>query len=174
MSRTPKPPDAPASVPAVVVTPRADWSDWSADRERQRLETEVQARQQIEGMGLYPREVAARAAADIAKTIVPDWRLVRQEHGTTFRQILREQPEVQLREVKTIGRLMTTIADCLPAHIQPLLRDARTIYDLQAVAREAAAFLIGVEVGRALQRQHVAPARPETSADAALRLHLDH
>ncbi|HET7696236.1 MAG TPA: hypothetical protein VFK57_11045 [Vicinamibacterales bacterium] len=64
------------------------------------------------------------------------------------------------------------IADQLPPHFRPLLTDARTIYDLQAVGREAAAFLMGIEVGRRMERQYldpgarVRPAAPGSSTGA--------
>lgn len=145
--------DAPATVPAVVPgrpAPRSDWSGWSADYERKRLESEVRARQQTEDAGLYPRELAERIAADIAKTLIPDWRLTRQEFGATVTRLIQQQPEMSVREIRQLDKVLGLILDNLPAHIQPLLGDARLIIEQRAIAREAAAFTIGVETGRRL------------------------
>jgi hypothetical protein len=107
--------DVPATVPTVAPR-RADWSGWSADYERKRLESEAAARQQIADGGRYPRELADKMAVDLARQMVPDWRMARHEFGAAYRRVLSEQPELQIREVKQLPRLLALIGDNLPEH----------------------------------------------------------
>lgn len=147
--------DVPATVPAVVNPRRADWSEWSAERERKRLEAEIEERATFTDQPIYPREIAAKLAEDAAHAIVPDWRLLREDHRALFVQLLRQQPELQQREVKQLDNLLRLIADQLPVAMRPLLTDYRTILGLRILAHETAAFLVGIETGRRLERQHV-------------------
>src|SRR5258708_4537303 len=120
--------DARATVPAVVTPRRDDWPEWSIKDERRRLEAEIEARRTVHATPVYPREIAVQIAGDAARTLIPDWQLLRLEHRALFVQLLRAQP---------------------------LLTDVRTILELRLLAHEAAAFLVGMETGRALERQHV-------------------
>lgn len=159
MPRHPNPPppiiDVPATVPAVITPRRADWSEWSAERERKRLEAEIKERARVIDQPIYPREIAAKLADDAARSIVPDWRLLREDHRALFVQLLRQQPELQQREVKQLDSLLRLIGDQLPAAMRPLLTDYRTILELRILAHETAAFLVGIESGKRLARQHV-------------------
>lgn len=173
-------------LPAVAdVAPRADWSEWSADQERRRIQTDIDERRRVMEDPIYPREIAEKIAKDVARTLVPDWHLLRQEQRGFFVKLLRQQPALQQREVRQMDSLLNLIADNLPRHLQPLLHDLRTILELRLVAHEAAAFLVGVETGRRLERQYVdGQGRVRTrsggspsdhcapSPDGALRLHL--
>lgn len=170
--------DVPA-LPAVAPTPRADWSDWSQTYERQRLENDIRIRQQAAETAIYPREIAAKMADDAARQCVPDWRLVREEQTALFSKLLRLQPELQQREVKQLDNVLRLVSDNLPRHLQTLLSDLRIILALQQRAHETAAFLVGCETGRRLERQYVdAKGRlcgraraPRGESQAALRLH---
>lgn len=57
--------------------------------------------------------------------------------------------------MQQLGPLIRLIADNLPPHIRPLVQDLEAITELRAVAREAAAFFIGMETGRRLEHYHI-------------------
>jgi hypothetical protein len=185
--------DEPATVPAVAVNPLTEteaetWKRWSQDRQQRQLEKQAEAIASNEAMktaAIYPRELAQAIAHDAAHAVIPDWRLLRTEHGGLLKRLIAQQPEWRLREIQQYGPLVRLIADNLPVHIRPLVADLETIIELRAVAREAAAFFVGMETGRRLAQQHVdgqgrlrgsrrAVRKPGTSPspDTALRLHL--
>lgn len=170
-----------ADVPDGAALPeRTSLAAWSVDRERRRLDAEIEERRRITESPIYPREIAEKIAHDAARSVIPDWRLVRDEHRALFVQLLRDRPELQQREVRHFDSLVNLIRDQLPTAMQPLLADLHTIFTLKLLAHESAAFFVGVETGRQLEHQHVdAHGRlrgyrksPATTADKALRLHL--
>jgi hypothetical protein len=134
---------------------RADWSEWSAQHERQRIANETAEVQKRIGTPIYPREMAVKLAADTARIGVPDWRLLRDEHRGDVARILREQPELHQRDMRQRDQLLRAVFDHLPAHLRPVLSDLRVLWDVLIVAHEATAYLIGVETGRVLERAHV-------------------
>lgn len=172
--------DAPATVPAVVNPRREDWAEWSADREQRRIESEITERRAITDGAIYPREIAEKIAQDAARTVVPDWTVLRDDHRGLFVKLLRDRPELQQREVRQLDSLLHLIRDNLPSHLQPLITDLRTILEIRLLAHEAAAFLVGVETGRRLERQYVDSrgrlrTRRESAdveTDSPFRLHL--
>lgn len=155
--------DAPASLPAVAtsVNPLTEsstevWRRWGEDRAQCEREARVEAErhnQQLTGP-IYPRELAA-AIADETRKMIPDWRLLREEHPAWVKKLIAQQPETRVREVQQFGALLRLFTDNLPPHIRPLVADLEAIIELRAIAREAAAFTVGCEVGRAQQQMHV-------------------
>jgi hypothetical protein len=140
-----------ASVPAVVTPRRADWSDWSQEHERQRIAHEIRERSAATQQAIYPRELAQKMAKDAAARVVPDWGLVRDEHRGLFMTLVKQQPELQMKEIRQLDTLLRLFADNLPAHLAPLVSDLRTILEFQIVGHERAAFFVGVETGRRLR-----------------------
>jgi hypothetical protein len=166
MSRRPRdaaPEDEPATVPAVAVNPLTEtdaetWQRWSTDRHQRQLEQQAATKAHNDAMttaAIYPREIAQAIAHDAAHAVIPDWRLLRTEHGGLLKRLIAQQPEWRLREVQQYGPLLRLVQDNLPPHIRPLIQDLEAIIELRAVAREAAAFFTGTETGRRLAQQHV-------------------
>jgi hypothetical protein len=157
--------DEPATVPAVAVNPLTEtdaetWQRWSQDRHQRKLQkrAEIQASNDAQATApIYPREFAQAIAKDAAHTVLPDWRLLRTEYGGLLKRLIAQQPDWRPREVQQFGPLVRLIADNLPPHIRPLVQDLEAITELRAVAREAAAFFIGMETGRRLEYQHIDP-----------------
>lgn len=143
--------DAPALTPRV----RSDWSEWSAEHERQRIAANVAATQAAIDTPIYPREIAERIADDYAKVAFPDWRLLKVESGALLRQLIRDQPEMKQREIKQRAEIMTLIRRNLPGHIAALVSDLETIYGLISTAQESAAFMVGYAMGRKAERVYV-------------------
>ena len=196
MPRKSQPEKAPADVAAVttaIVDPRTEtdaetWHRWSQDRHQRDLEQQAATKAHNDTMttaAVYPREIAQAIAHDAAHAVIPDWRLLRTEHGGLLKRLIAQQPEARLREVQQFAPLLRLMTDNLPPHIRPLVQDLEAIIELRAVAREAAAFFVGMETGRRLAQQHIdgqgrlrgsrravrkpAPEAPET----CLRLHLE-
>ncbi len=140
---------------SVLPTRRADWSEWSEQHERDRLAREAADVQKRLSTPIWPREQAAKLAQETARIGVPDWRLLRDEHRGDVARILREQPELQQRDVKQRDHLLNAIFRSLPSHLQPTLSDLRLLWEQVIIAHEATAYLIGIETGRVLERQHV-------------------
>lgn len=156
--------DERAIVPAVAtVNPLTEsdgdtWKRWSQDHHTRQLQKKAEAQAANEAIAtgpIYPRELAQRIASDAARQILPDWRLLRSEHGGFLQRLIAQQPEMRLREIQQFSPLLRLIGDNLPSHIRPLVADLETIVELRAVAREAAAFFVGMETGRKLEHQHV-------------------
>lgn len=130
---------------------RSDWSEWSQERERKKIEHEIALRAAAAGHPVYPRELAERIADDFKKQ-VPDWRLMRPEVAGLFTKIVKMQPEWQQREIQQREQMIKLIADNLPKHIRPLVRDVQVVFDLLGQAREAAAYLVGYCTGRKAEK----------------------
>ena len=167
--------DEPASGPAVVTERRADWSEWSAEYERKRIEHNVRVTQEAIEKPIIPRELADRIAADYARLAFPDWRLLKQESRGLLTQLVRQQPEMKQPEVKRRGELLDLLREALPRHMRPLLADFELIADLLTDAREAGAFMVGYAMGKRAERVHLDSKGRLTKGvhppAAALRLH---
>lgn len=140
---------------AIVAPVRADWSAWSAEQERKRIEHNIRETERVLNTPIYTREIAEKLADDYCQRAVPDWRLLLQENRGLVTKIVRAQPEYKQREVHQRGDLLRLIRDQLPRHMQPLVADLETITDLTTQAREAAAFLVGYCTGRKAERIYV-------------------
>jgi hypothetical protein len=127
---------------------REQWARWSEDKtDRERAARITTTAQTALDKAVYAREIAAAIATDAAK-LVPDWRILRPEVAAAFMRIVKQQPEFRQRELQQRDSMLRLIADNLPAHIQPLMRDLQTVTELIALARESSAFLVGYETGR--------------------------
>ncbi len=171
--------------PATGETSDDVWRRWSADRlERERADKmKLQARADAYAeRAIYPIEVARTVAIEHGQDVCPSWRdlkdLIREEYG----RILKEQPEMRQRDVKAREQIIVALFNGLPAHLHGALSELRTVIELVGTAREAAAFLIGFEIGRESGRQNIlrdprvmlAPEptrRALPSGDQLLRLH---
>jgi hypothetical protein len=142
--------DEPIPTPRV----RSDWSEWSAEQERQRLAANVAEAQAAAEQPIYPRELAERIASEYAKVSFPDWRLLKIESRGLVQRLIRDQPEMRQPETKRRGELVTLIRGHLPPHIRALLSDLETIYGLIVTAQESAAFLVGHAMGRQYERMY--------------------
>ncbi len=177
--------DVPVSVPAVV-SPRAewslfDWSNWSAERERQRLAFEARERAAVMGP-IYPAELARALAEDHVQYGV-DWRYIRPTLGAEWDQLLRSQPELDARTVREREDLWRALLNGASRSMQGVITDLRIHLDLVLTAHECAAYRVGVETGKLMARTRVdargrirhqpPPHRTDGGADRALRLHLN-
>jgi hypothetical protein len=134
---------------------RSDWSAWSQEQDRKRIEHDVRERTSAVEQAIYPREIAAKMAAEAERQIIPEWRLLKLEHGGAFMRIVKQQPEFQQRDIQQRENLLRAVMDHLPRHLQPAVHDLRVLWELLTVAHEAAAFTVGVETGRRLEHHHV-------------------
>lgn len=145
-----------ATLPAVVhrvITESADeaWQRWSqerAEQARQQHLAETAAAKAETERGIYPVEIARNVAQTYAHAACPEWRYLKDLIGREFGSILREQPEMRQRDVRARERIIVALFDALPRHMHGALGELRTVLELVTVAREAAAFLIGFEIGR--------------------------
>lgn len=149
-------PITPAAVAPLTESSADVWRRWGQDRQEREIWKLVASETHNQALTgpIYPRELAEAIAKATAK-MVPDWRLLKTEHPAWSRKLAAQQPEMQIREVQQYSPLVQMITSNLPGHIRPLVADLEAIVELRAVAREAAAFLIGCEVGRQQQQMYV-------------------
>jgi hypothetical protein len=173
--------DMPTLVPAVVV-PRADWSDWSAAREHERLQREANARAIAINRPVYPQELAERIAQDTAR-YARDWRIIRVSLGAEWGRLLRSQPELDATATRQREELWRALLAGVSAVLRPVVSDLRAYLEMMIAAHEAAAYHVGFEAGRleAATRidprgriRHQSAPEPRTVQSAhAFRLHID-
>jgi hypothetical protein len=154
--------------------PRADWSEWSEARERDRIAKDIA--QHAQERDLSERELSERIADDHFKKAFPDWRLLRRESHGLFRHLLAKQPEMKQREIRSRGDMLHLIRTNLPPHIRELVTDLELLNEFVQIAHEGAAFLCGYALGRKSERVYldsrgrVRHAPPKTTGN---RLHMD-
>lgn len=142
--------------PATGETSEQVWKRWSQDRaERERqeeLRAKAVAQEQTEA-AIFAVETARLIGEKYLAGAAPDWRLMKPLCSREFQNIVRQMPEMRQRDVKSREQIITALFGALPAHMHGALTELRTVIELVSVAREAAAFLVGFETGRASGRR---------------------
>lgn len=138
-------------VQRVLTEASADvWARWSHDRElrqiQRRVHAETEAREAA-NLPIYPRECAQRIAED-TRTVAPDWRHFRPSLGAAWGRLLKAQPELTPELTRQREATITAVFNSVPSHLQPSLRELRTLIDLLLMAHEAAAYQVGYEGGK--------------------------
>jgi hypothetical protein len=131
------------------------WARWSEDRERRDLQARARAtvaNKQTAGEPIYPRECAARLAAE-THHVAPDWRHIRPTLGAPWGRLLKAQPELSPEITRQREAAVTAVFNAVPPSFQAHVHELRTLIDLLLVAHEAAAYVVGFEAGRLDARQ---------------------
>jgi hypothetical protein len=126
------------------------WQRWSEDRERRDLQARARAtvaNKHAADEPIYPRECAARLAADTCH-VAPDWRHIRPTLGAAWGRLLKAQPELSPEITRQREAAVTAVFNAVPPSFQAHVHELRTLIDLLLVAHEAGAYYVGFEAGR--------------------------
>ena len=124
---------------------RATWKDWSDDQAAREETALIHAKAEALSTAVYPLELARQWATDFAHATPPDWRFIRPQ--LEFGKLLQQQPEWSLPDVKDLHKRLNLLYSVAGDPIRPALAAVLHGLELQAQAREAAAFAVGAAFG---------------------------
>lgn len=133
---------------------REVWARWARDREAREVQRTINAELEARdaaNLPIYPRECAERIAEDM-QTVAPDWRHIRPTLGPAWRRLLKAQPELSPELVAQREATITAVFNAVPRHLRGSVDDLRTLIDLLLAGHETAAYLVGFESGRLVER----------------------